>query len=295
VPGQISSLVLEHVTQLRDGVERRHVRDVVAEKIASLISSGILQVGDVLPSERDLATAIQVSRETVRGGMQILAARGIIEVSHGARTRVISADVGPLAAGLRAPKLINSYDIEAIHAARMLVETSVVAAAALRIDGATLRLLDDALIAQRAATDDPVRFLISDREFHLAIYRACGNPVLADFVGDLYAYMMEHRREAVSRPGAILKSLRDHEVIVAALRARDPKGVVSAFERHIKRIYTTTIAVMGASLEDSERVGPKLSAVGSQSPARKSGTASPARSAFDAKGGGTSTAGKTQR
>jgi DNA-binding FadR family transcriptional regulator len=296
VPEQASSLVLEHVTQLRDGVQRRNVRDIVAEKIASLISSGILQVGDVLPSERDIATAIQVSRETVRGGMQILSARGIIEVSHGARTRVISADVGPLATGLRAPKVINTYDIEAIHAARMLIEVAVVAAATLRMDGSTLRLLEEALDAQRAAADDPVRFLISDREFHLAIYRTCGNPVLADFVGDLYAYMMEHRREAVSQPGAILKSLRDHEAIVAGLRARDPSAVVSAFERHIKRIYTTTIAVMGgASVEDAETAGRKLSAVRSQSPARKSGAVSPTRRAFDATGRRTGAAGKTKR
>ena len=44
----------------------------------------------------------------------------------------------------------------------------------------------------------PVRFLISDREFHVAIYRAAENPLLADFTMDLYAYMLEHRRRAVS-------------------------------------------------------------------------------------------------
>jgi DNA-binding FadR family transcriptional regulator len=242
---QPGSSVLEHVTQLRDDLVRRSARDIVADKIASVIASGVLQVGDALPSERDLATAIQVSRETVRGGMQILAARGIIEVSHGARTRVISADVGSFTAGLRAPRDVNSYDIEAIHAARMLVELAVVAEAARRIDQPTLRRLDDALAAQRAATDDPVRFLISDREFHLAIYRSCDNPVLADFVSDLYGYMMEFRRKAVARPGAILRSYQDHVAIVAGLRSHDPPSVVAAFERHVRRIYTTTVTIMG--------------------------------------------------
>jgi DNA-binding FadR family transcriptional regulator len=251
LPAQEGFSVLEHVTQLRDELVRRSARDIVADKIASVIASGVLQVGDALPSERDLAAAIQVSRETVRGGMQILAARGIIEVSHGARTRVISADVGPLAAGLRGPKAMNAYDIEAVHATRMLVELAVVAEAALRIEDETLRLLDDALAAQRAATNDPVRFLISDREFHLAIYRSCGNPVLADFVSDLYAYMMEFRREAVSHPGAILKSLRDHAKILAGLRAHDRKSVVAAFERHIKRIYSTTVAIIAAKKRSS--------------------------------------------
>lgn len=250
--------VLEHVPDLRDGVVRRSVRDLVADKVATLIASGILQVGDVLPSERDLATALQVSRETVRGGMQILATRGIIEISHGARTRVLSADVGPLSSGLREPKLINSYDLDSIHAARLLVERQVVAEAALRIDERTLRLLEESLTAQRAAIDDPVRFLICDREFHTAIYSACGNPVLADFVSDLYAYMMEHRRKAVSQPGAILRSYDDHRAVVEGLKAHDPEAVVAAFGIHLDRIYTTTLSILRgepSNLAVTEREG----------------------------------------
>ena len=236
--------VLEQMPELRDGVVRRNIRDIVSDKIASLIASGILQVGDVLPSERDLATALRVSRETVRGAMQILATRGIIEVSHGARTRVTSADVGPVATGAREPRLINSYDIEAIHAARLLVERQVVADAASRISKSTIGLLRDFLEVQRSAIDDPVRFLISDREFHLAIYRASSNPVLADFVSDLYTYMMDHRRKAMAEPGAIGKSHADHKAIVAALSAHDPDAVVAAFNRHLERIYSTTVAIM---------------------------------------------------
>jgi DNA-binding FadR family transcriptional regulator len=245
MPAQAVHSVLDRMPELRDGVVRRNVRDIVADKIASLIASGTLQVGDELPGERDLAGALQVSRETVRGGMQILATRGIIEVSHGARTRVISADVGPTATGLREPKLINSYDIEAIHAARLLVERQVVAEAASRIDEGTLAFLDESLAAQARAIEDPVRFLICDREFHTAIYRACGNPVLADFVGDLYVYMMEYRRRAVSRPGAIQKSYQDHQAIVAGLRSHDAAAVVAAFDVHLERIYATTIAIIG--------------------------------------------------
>jgi DNA-binding FadR family transcriptional regulator len=247
--------VLERVLDLGGGVVRRNAREIVAAKIASLIATGILQVGDVLPSERDLATAFRLSRETVRGGMQILATRGIIEVSHGARTRVISADVGPLDPDPRGPKLINNYDIEEIHAARRLVELPVVVAAATRIDAETLAVLEDSLRAQLAAIDDPVRFLICDREFHLAIYRSCGNPVLADFVSDLYTYMLDHRREAMARPGAIPNSYEDHAAILAGLRAHDCDAVLAAFDVHLNRIYATTRSILadGATTKSSKK------------------------------------------
>lgn len=236
--------VFAGVTELRDGLVKRGMRDIVCDKLQMLIASGVLQVGDVLPGERELAAALGVSRETVRGAVQTLATRGILEVSHGARTRVVSAEVGPITIGIGKPKAINSYDIDAVHGARLVVERQVVAEAARRIDEATLGLLQENLAAQRAADGDPVRFLICDREFHLAIYRASENPLLADFTMDLYAYMLDHRRRAVAQPGAIQRSYRDHVAIVDALREHDEAAVVAAFDAHLKRIYQTTRSIM---------------------------------------------------
>lgn len=239
--------ILAHLPDLRDVVSRRSAREVVADKIVCLIVSGILQVGDHLPSERDLAASLQVSRETVRGGIQSLAARGIIDVSQGARTRVATADIGAFAAERRETSRINSYDIETIHAARQTVERPVVAAAAEHINQQELDCLGESLAAQRACQDSPVQFLICDREFHLTIYRASRNPALADFVSELYLYMMAHRRTAISRPGAIAASYHDHEAILAGLINHDPVAVVAAFNIHLDRIYATTRGVLDSN------------------------------------------------
>jgi DNA-binding FadR family transcriptional regulator len=232
------------VPDLRDGVVKRGVREMVCDKFRMLIASGVLQVGDELPGERELAAALDVSRETVRGAVQMLASRGIVEISHGARTRVVSAEVGPITIGIGRAKAIDSYDIDSVHRARLVVERQVVADAATRIADATLDHLEENLLAQKAAGNDPVRFLICDREFHLAIYNASGNALLADFTIDLYGYMLEYRRKAVSRTGAIQKSYRDHTAIVAALRAHDEKAVTAAFDAHLKRIYETTRLIL---------------------------------------------------
>jgi DNA-binding FadR family transcriptional regulator len=72
---------------LRAEIGRRTVRERISDKLASLIASGILQVGEELPSERELAALLAVSRETVRGAIQTLAAIGVVAVSQGSRTR----------------------------------------------------------------------------------------------------------------------------------------------------------------------------------------------------------------
>jgi DNA-binding FadR family transcriptional regulator len=245
------SVVIAQMPDMRRGIARRTVRDIISDKLTGLIASGVLQIGDELPGERELAAALAVSRETIRGVIQSLAARGVVEVSQGSRTRIASTDVGPVKVGISLQSTINSYDIDAVHQARLLVERTVVAEAAEFIDDETLQALQCSLDAQREALDDPIRFLINDREFHTTIYQAAPNKLLADFVTDLYTYMLEHRRRAVARVGAIRESYDDHVAILEALGARDPQATVVAFDRHLQRIYSTTLSV----LNDLDSIG----------------------------------------
>jgi DNA-binding GntR family transcriptional regulator len=62
----------------------------------------------------------------------------------------------------------------------------------------------------------------------------------------LYTYLMELRRTAMSQPGAILRSFKEHTEIMTGLRARNRSAVVAAFDRHLDRIYTTTRAILDA-------------------------------------------------
>ena len=243
-----SDFVLEHAPQLRASVRRDSVSDIVADKLAGMIAAGTLQVGDVLPSERELAAALRVSRQSVRGGIARLVALGVLAVSQGARTRVISTDSLPEPGQAGRAREVDRYALDEIHAARLGVERTLVGDAAERVDAPTLEALHASLGAQRDALDDPVRFIILDREFHRTLYLAGGNPVLADFVTDLHAYQMDRRRRAIAAPGAIAESLRDHEGVVAALEAGDRRAAMRAIGRHIERIHATTLTLPAASV-----------------------------------------------
>jgi len=250
------NLLLANASEFGRDMRRPNMKDVIAEKIAALIASGTLVRGDELPSERDLSAALSVSRETVRIAIQILAARGILAVSQGARTRVLSDDIGDMAVGLTRQIDVNRYDVDEVHAARMLVEQQVVGEAAKRISDRTLSLLRRSFETQQGCLDDPVRFLIADREFHGTIYRECGNSLLSDVVTDLYTYMLDYRRRIVSLPGSIAGSLSDHEEILIALEARDAARTRAAFARHEDRIYTTTRSMLEAH-KDAAKAGSK--------------------------------------
>lgn len=255
VEASIAHVLAASSTGLGRSLPRQTMRHVIAGKIAALIASRVLQVGDEIPSERALAAALSVSRETVRGAIQSLAARGILDVTHGARTRVAKSDVGGLGLYFPARLDVSDYPLEDVHAARVLVERQVVAEATGRITDDVLATLDRSLAAQEACLDDPVQFLICDREFHAAIYRSCGNALLADLAVDLYTYLLDSRRRIVSRPGRIAASIADHRAILEALVAHNAEAAVAAFARHEMRIYRSTAALL-AETEKRESVAP---------------------------------------
>src|SRR4051795_12939798 len=63
----------------------------IAERLAQDIRSGLLAPGERLPSERELARALEVSRASVRGAIGALQVQGVVETRPGAGTFVAAA------------------------------------------------------------------------------------------------------------------------------------------------------------------------------------------------------------
>lgn len=236
--------MLIKLAELKADLTKRTVNQQIAQKLAGMIRSGLLRVGDELPSERELASTLDVSRETVRSAIQSLAAVGMVEVSQGARTRVARADRWPHFSDGEGSADIGRYSARTVYAARRLIELAVVRDAARHIGAADLERLRRLLEAQRDMLHDPVRFAISDQEFHQLIYRAGGNELLAYFLGEIYRYALHYRRQALLVPGAVERSWRDHSEVLASLEKHDPDAAAAMMERHLTRVHRTTLTAM---------------------------------------------------
>lgn len=228
---------------LRDGIRRQSLREQIASSLADLVAAGLLQAGDELPAERDLAGLLGVSRDSLRGALQLLAERGILEIGHGTRTRIrqspMTVDESQRFDLRQLPDLSDAAVIEA----RRLLEPSLARRAASEIDDGTLDHLMRLVEAQQSMTDDPVRFQISDREFHRTIFEAAGNPVLAGFAAQAYAHAYAHRRDLMRNHDGIRLAVLDHQRILAALEARNPEAAERAMLGHIDMIASLLAGV----------------------------------------------------
>src|SRR5687767_11964606 len=73
-------------------VREPRLSDKVADMMLATILSNRLQVGDRLPSERELGEQFGVSRTVVREAVRALVAKGVIEVRSGSGLRVAAVD-----------------------------------------------------------------------------------------------------------------------------------------------------------------------------------------------------------
>lgn len=228
------------LAEVKVSLSRLTMREQIADKITAMIVAGLLRPDDELPGERDLAVTLGVSRETVRGAIQCLAALGMVEITHGSRSRVV--DMAHWGKPPLRDTNIQRYTALEVHNARCLVEVAGARTAALSITPSALGRLHQLVQQQRTMLNDPVSFQISDLEFHTTIYEASSNRLLTAFLTDIYGYALDMRRRALLVPNAVQKSLKDHEAIVFAIDRGDADGAAAAMSTHLARVHRTTQA-----------------------------------------------------
>jgi GntR family uxuAB operon transcriptional repressor len=221
---------------------------VVAERIQGLIRDESIAPGSRLPSERDLAGHLNVSRASVREALIALELTGVVEVRGGSGIYVsdLPAD-GP---GMHE---IGSGPFE-ILATRRLIESEIAALAARNATDSAVDAILRALDEMERFYDDRRRNEEADRAFHLAIARASGNGSLVEVLdniwnqrGRLWVKMEEHFQTDELRQ----ETLVDHRRIFEAIATRNPTAARRAMRAHIERVTREFARNWGSSVAQS--------------------------------------------
>jgi DNA-binding FadR family transcriptional regulator len=158
----------------------RTASEQVAEQIRSLIASGRVKPGDMLPSERMLLDTYAVARPTMRGALRILESDGLISVERGIRggARVLEPDLIPLARRFGLHLQTRGANMRELFEAQAALQPTAVALAAgtcSDLEVQQLRIAVERCVS--AATLES--FLIAVADFGSALLKASHNRVLA--------------------------------------------------------------------------------------------------------------------
>ena len=226
-------------------IEPEKLSRSVVRQIETLILRGVLRPGERLPSERDLAERLGVSRPSLRDAVADLSTRGLL-VSR-ANSGIFVAEVLGSAFSPALVQLFASHDeavfdyvsfrrdIEALaadRAARMASDTDLAV-----IDTIHLRMVE-----AHEARPDPKLEAQLDAEFHLSIMEASHNVIMLHMMRSMFDLLRQgvfYNRQSmfqqrVNREGL----LAQHSAINTALQARDPAAARAAVTTHLDYVET---------------------------------------------------------
>jgi len=242
-------LLLDEPPYTRLGLERsfepvatRRTFEEAVEQIAEKIKAGDLHAGDRLPSERELAAQMRISRPTLREAIKTLSEAGVLEVRRGQAGGIfVVSELVPRDL-LRSRQEIRFSEVAGVLEARRLIEPRVAQLAATHAAEDDFAAMLATIERQRelAASDDFLRhedlFLQLDLKFHLAMARATRNSTIVGFMRQLLRALEIARDMAMHAPLVPDWTIDIHERTLAAVRSADFELIEQVMDEHLAQM-----------------------------------------------------------
>lgn len=221
-------------------IERVSRTQSVVDGLLDAIISGRLVAGEPLPPEGDLAEEFGVSRLTMREGVKLLQAQGVIVQVPGSRHRIAPTEEWTgLEAVVRHARSAGARERSSLEMLEMRVMFEIGAAelAAGRRSEADLERMQLLLDQMREAheTTDVDAFVAADLAFHDVVFRAADNRILVASMRPLTTMLQETRSETSAVPEIREHAIVEHEGVLAALRTGSADAAREAMSSHMRQ------------------------------------------------------------
>lgn len=214
-------------------VARKPLYERLVEHLRAYIVEAGLSVGERLPSERELAEKLSVSRASVRQAIVALEVQGIVEVRHGegAFLRMARLDTLPMTELMELKRRLPD-----ILDAREAIEVKLAALAAQRRNDDDLAACSAALAKMAREIADGAIGEVGDQEFHQSVVRAARSQLLARMYDILLDDIATSRHESLSQVGRPQASLEQHRRVFQAIKDGDATAAAAAMRDHLKTV-----------------------------------------------------------
>lgn len=207
--------------------------------IREMILSGGWQQGKKLPSQRELAARLGISRPTIREALIVMEARGEVETLPGKGVYVARPQSGeprpePEADALANPGL-SAGKAAQMYQFRYAIEPAVAGLVAVNATVAQIEDLRHLSVRMRETLESGDLALLAqlDFAFHRQMVEAANNPFFTKAIAPSLDMFFESQQLPFASSTAIGETVAEHEVLVEALRKRLPTEAGEAMRAHI--------------------------------------------------------------
>lgn len=203
----------------------------VCQSLAAIARRDRADEENWLPTERELASQLGVSRSVVREATKRLEQQGLLEIRQGLGIRTVNNLHKPLTGALELLVPEETERLRQLIEVRLMVEPENARLAAERATAAqitTLRAVHEQLALAESFEDS----VMADMEFHRTIAMLSGNQIaglLMQSLSELLQASLKHGYKRVTPATAI----KQHAAIVKAIEQRDSAAAARTMHRHL--------------------------------------------------------------
>ncbi|MDY0362699.1 MAG: FadR/GntR family transcriptional regulator [Desulforegulaceae bacterium] len=212
------------------------IYEKIASEIESLISSKILKPGDKIPAERKLAKDFNVSRNTIREAVKILAEKQAVFTKTGSGTFVSQNAAQTISKALEDSFGKRKKRLNEIIELRQIIEPGTAALAAEKITQKQIEKLVEIIQEQEKNSGSKLTFGKLDELFHKTIAKASSNSVILSLYDKFTDIISETRVENLISSERIKNSIILHKKLLDAIKNKDSKKAFELMEEHMKEI-----------------------------------------------------------
>jgi GntR family transcriptional regulator, transcriptional repressor for pyruvate dehydrogenase complex len=216
-------------------IRKGKVYEEVAKQIERLILKK-LKPGDKLPSERELAEMLQVSRSSIRDAIRGLELVGMVEPRQGAGTIVRELATDSVNNTFADALERRQKSVGELLDFRKMLEPPLAARAATHASAEEVAEMEEILRRQEEKLRGGEVPVEEDTEFHYSIAMAAENSVVLKVLDVLMDLLRETRERSLQVEGRPQKSLAGHRRILSAIKRRDAAAAEAAMRRHIEDV-----------------------------------------------------------
>ncbi len=220
-------------------IKTKKIYEEIVEQLKAMITKGELVPGDKLPSEREMAESLGVSRASVREALTTLEAIGILEIKPGEGTFVRQTSHAETFAPLALVLAVERNGEAQMMEVRRVLETEMAALAAERASNENLGKIEEILDLMKAARTIH-EAVEADLRFHFAIAEATQNTILLrlmNTVADLMHNTFRSKREQLYSDIPMSQQIiHEHEAIYQAIKNRNSNEARYKMLEHINHI-----------------------------------------------------------
>jgi len=216
-------------------IKKESTLEVIVQQIKNQIKKGILKPGEKLPSERELASLLGVSRTSVREAIKALSFSGYLEVIQGKGTYILEI-------ATQYDEIVNffsefsNYSLDYLMEARIMLEGEFARLAAANASQEEIDVIER-VFNEICNSKDTNTFFVKDLQFHLTIAKATHNPIMNGLMKIIVEMLYKETQKIIE----ISEDTRENTIettrdLVQAIKNRNAEQAKELMSKHIRNI-----------------------------------------------------------